>query len=513
MKLTKDDIRAAAEADLAYFITLVAPEQVLGNCHRDVISWWTREDAKKYQLLLFPRDHGKSRLVAYRVAWELTKDPTLRVLYISATSNLAEKQLGFIKNIMTSTIYRRYWPDHIHSEEGKRSKWTNNEIALDHPLRAKENIRDPSVFTGGLTTSLTGLHCDIAVLDDVVVAENALTQEGRNKVMSQYSLLASIEGADAREWVVGTRYHQKDLYQSLMDTRNTVYDEETGEIVGEEQLYESFEKPVEDHGDGTGEFLWPRQQRKDGKWFGFDSRILSEKRGKYLDKGQFRAQYYNDPTDPDNVPVSRDKIQYYERKHLKVEDGRIWYKGERLNVFASIDFAFSLNQKADYSALVVVGIDSKNNIYVLDIDRFRTDRISEYFDHILDMVNKWNFRKMRAETTVAQMAIVRQLKDLVRENGISLSIEEYRPNKTQGRKEERIAAILEPRYDNLQMWHYKGGNIQYLEEELSMRNPPHDDVKDALATVVDMAVAPSRSSRQKRTNVVNFNSKFRGNAA
>ena len=38
---------------------------------------------------------------------------------------------------------------------------------LDHPLRKKENVRDPSIFTGGLTTSLTGLHCDIAVLDDV----------------------------------------------------------------------------------------------------------------------------------------------------------------------------------------------------------------------------------------------------------------------------------------------------------------------------------------------------------
>ena len=42
---------------------------------------------------------------------------------------------------------------------------------------------------------------------------------------------------------------------------------------------------------------------RDGKWFGFDLKILAKKRGQYLDKGQFRAQYYNDPSDPDNVPV------------------------------------------------------------------------------------------------------------------------------------------------------------------------------------------------------------------
>ena len=87
---------------------------------------------------------------------------------------------------------------------------------------------------------------------------------------------------------------------------------------------------------------------------------------------------------------------------------------------------------------------------------------------------------MRAEVTVAQMAIVKQLKEQVKTHGLSLAIEEYRPNKQQGNKEERISSILEPRYDNLQMWHYRGGNTQYLEDELSMRNPPHDDVKDAL---------------------------------
>ena len=504
-----EQIKLAAEADLVTFIKLVAPEQVLGQCHEDVCDWWTRPDAKSHQLLLFPRDHGKSRLVAYRVAWELTKNPTLRVLYISATANLAEKQLSFIKSILTSDTYYRYWPDHVHREEGKRSKWTNSEIALDHPDRKKEKIRDPSVFTGGLTTSLTGMHCDIAVLDDVVVYENAYSGEGRNKVKSQYSLLSSIEGADAKEWVVGTRYHPIDLYNDLLQMVEDLYDDE-GEKVGEENIYEVFQKPVEDRGDGTGEMLWPRMQRKDGKWFGFDIKVLAKKRGQYLDKGQFRAQYYNDPSDPDNVPVGSEKFQYYEQKHLKQENGFWFFRDKKLNVFAAVDFAFSLSKKADYTAIVVIGIDADNNVYILDIDRFRTDRISVYFDHIFHLVSKWSFRKMRAETTVAQVAIVKQLKELVKEHGLGLSIEEFRPNKNQGNKQERIASVLEPRYDNLSIWHYRGGNNQILEEELQSRNPPHDDVIDALASVIDMAVKPSRTVRRTSGNVVNFHQKFGG---
>jgi len=505
-----EQIRLAAESDLVTFIKLVSPEQVLGQCHEDVCNWWTRPDSKSHQLLLFPRDHGKSRLIAYRVAWELTKDPTLRVLYISATANLAEKQLGFIKGILTSEIYRRYWPDHVNADEGKRSRWTTSEIALDHPLRKKENVRDPSIFTGGLTTSLTGMHCDIAVLDDVVVYENAYTGEGRQKVKSQYSLLSSIEGANAKEWVVGTRYHPIDLYNDLMQMTEDQYDEE-GNKVGEDNIYEVFERAVEDMGDGTGEFLWPRQQRRDGKFFGFDRQILAKKRGQYLDKSQFRAQYYNDPSDPDNVPVGTDKFQYYERKHLKQDNGFWFYRDKKLNVFAAVDFAFSLSKKADYTAIVVVGIDADNNIYVLDIDRFKTDRISDYFDHIFHLVSKWSFRKIRAEVSVAQQAIVRQLKELIKQHGLSLSVDEFRPNKHQGNKEERISAILEPRYDNLQIWHYRGGNIQTLEEELMSRNPPHDDIKDALASAVDMAVKHARqTNRTKTQNIVWAGNRFRG---
>lgn len=510
MTVTQDQIREAAENDLVTFIKLVSPEQVLGQCHEDVCYWWTRPDAKSHQLLLYPRDHGKSRLIAYRVAWELTKDPTLRILYISATANLAEKQLGFIKGILTSETYRRYWPEHVNRDEGKRARWTTSEIMLDHPLRKKENVRDPSIFTGGLTTSLTGMHCDIAVLDDVVVYENAYTNEGREKVKSQYSLLSSIEGANAKEWIVGTRYHPADLYNDLMQMTEDQYDED-GNKVSEDNIYEVFERAVEDRGDGTGEFLWPQQQRRDGKYFGFNRQILAKKRGQYLDKSQFRAQYYNDPSDPDNVPVGREKFQYYERKHLTEENGFWFYKEKKLNVFAAVDFAFSLSKKADYTAIVVVGVDGDNNIYILEIDRFRTDRISDYFEHILDLSTKWSFRKMRAEVTVAQQAIVRQLKELIKQHGLAISIDEHRPNKHQGSKEERIAATLEPRYDNLQVWHYRGGNIQTLEEELMSRHPPHDDIKDALASAIDIAVKPAKAvNRSRKSNIVWANNRFRG---
>lgn len=507
----KEEIRLAAEASLVTFIKLVHPKTVLGSIHEEVCEWWEREDAATHQILLLPRDHQKSRLMAYRVAWYLTKFPWYRILYVSSTAELAEKQLKFIQDILTSDIYRRYWPEHVNIDIGKREKWNSSEISLDHPLRKAENVRDPSIFARGITSSITGLHCDIAVLDDLVVFENAYTEEGRKRVESLYSLLSSIEGTDAQEWIVGTPYHPKDLYSKLIEMEEDVYDE-NGEVVGSRSVYEVFSRPVEDRGDGTGTFIWPRQRRSDGRYFGFNTEILAKKRAQYLDKTQFRAQYYLDPNSAGDDGISYDRFQYYDRQLLTRVNGYWFYGGKRLNVYAAIDFAYTLGKRSDYTALVVIGIDGENNIYVLDIDRFKTERISDYYRSILNMQNKWDFRKLRAEVTAAQSVIVKDLKNnYIKPNGISLSIDEFKPTKIQGSKEERINAILQPRYENQQIWHFRGGNCQTLEEELVVAHPAHDDIKDALASAIDIAIAPSRQTTiQRQRSYVPINPRWGG---
>ena len=446
----------------------------------------------------------KSALIAYRVAWELTKDPTLRILFISSTSNLAIKQLKFIKDILTCDNYRIHWPEMVERDEAKREKWTEREISVDDPRRKAESIRDPSIFIAGLTSNIVGMHCDIAVLDDVVVASNAYTEDGREKVKEQYGYLSSVESVNAREWVVGTRYHPNDLYHDLIAMETHAFDER-GTVNKATPVFEVIEKQVESVGDGTGEFLWPKQQRRDGKWFGFDEEALAIKRSQYLNRSHFRAQYYNDPHDTANSPIPRDNFQYYDTAFLAQQNGRWFFKRERLNIVASIDFAYAEGKKADYSALVVVGVDGRNNYYVLDIDRFKAGLPSEYYKHIFNMYSKWGFPKIRCEVTAAQAVIVKDLKEnYIRKNGLSLAVEEYRPSRWQGSKEERIMATLEPRYANKQMWHYRTGNCQILEEELMSYNPPHDDVKDALASAIDFVTPPLDIFKLNKENTQTF---------
>jgi phage terminase large subunit-like protein len=509
-----EELRLACLTSFQTFVETVQPKRLLGFIHTDIMSWCTRQDALSHQLILLPRDHQKSAVLGgLRAAWEVVKNPAIRILYISATAPLAVKQLKFIKDILTSDNVRLLWPDLINKDEGRRELWTQREISVDHPKRREEYIRDPTIFTAGLTTNIVGLHCDIAIMDDIVTDDNAYTEEGREKVKDQYSLLSSIEGTGAKEWVVGTRYHPKDLYSELMNMEVEEFDE-YGNKTNSRPLFETREHAVESIGDGTGEFLWPRQQRSDGRWFGFDTQVLAIKRSQYLNKVHFRAQYYNDPHDATSAPIQRDCFQYYDPVFLSSRNGNWEFKGNRLNVFAAVDFAFSLSKKADYTAIAVVGCDTYGNYYILDLDRFRTDKISDYFKHILDLHTKWGFRKIRAEVTAGQQPIVKDLKDsYIRPLGLSLSIDEFRPSRFTGSKEERILAVLEPKYNNRQIWHYPGGNCQILEEELIFMNPSHDDCKDALASAIDLSVPPLNvygMGRETRLAEFNFHTRFGG---
>lgn len=484
----KQELIDRALSDLNFFIKLIHPDRILGTVHEELNNWCTRQDAKTHQLILLPRDHQKSSMAAYRAVWEITKNPAIRILYISATSKLAKQQLKLIKDILTCKNYNFFFPEMVHDDDMKREKWTETEISVDHPTRKKEYVRDPTVFTAGLTTTITGLHCDIIIQDDVVIEDNAYNAEGREKARTQASYLSSIAGTDGRLWAYGTRYHPKDLYHDYLNQVVTIYNEDDGSVRDSYNLFEVFERQVEDRGDGTGNYLWPRQTTKNGKSFGFNQTILAQKKAQYFDNSKFRSQYYNDPSDSDSAPIKVEHFQYYNKDKVEYKNGSWTYRGNRLNVFAAIDFAYSTGVRSDYTAIVVVGVDPHKNYYILDIERFKTDNIKVYFDKLLQLHQKWSFRKLRAEVTAAQSIIVKDLKEnYIKKYDLGISIDESRPTK---RKEERIDAALTPRYQNLQIYHYKGGNCSLLEEELIQSKPAHDDIKDCLSSVLEICVAP-----------------------
>lgn len=506
-------VRETALNDLFFFAKLVNPGYMYGDVHKEIFKWLESyalfgrgEELTSNKLIMLPRAHLKSHMVATWASWVITKHPEVTILYVSATSTLAETQLYAIKNILGSTVYQRYFPEYINPQEGLREKWSSTAISIDHMKRKTEGIRDATISTAGLTTNTTGWHADIIIADDLVVPENAYTEDGRESVSKKASQFTSIRNAGGFTLACGTRYHPADIYAVWKEQEYDVFDDE-GELLDRKPVWEIKEYAVEN----DGVFIWPRAVRADSKAFGFNQQVLARIKAEYSDRIQFYAQYYNNPNDPGSNRINRDRFQYYDKKFITQKEGYWYFKNKRLNVYAAIDFAFSLHKKADFTSICVVGIDDEGYIYVLDIDRFKSDKISEYFEHIALLHSKWEFKKLRAEVTVAQSVIVRDLKDKLREQGLRLSIEDYRPTRNEGTKEERIASILEHRYENSTIWHFKGGYIDVLEEELVLARPPHDDVKDSLASAIEICVKPIRSrERDSFSNIIPINNRFGG---
>ncbi len=487
-------IREQALVDLEFFAHLVNPGYMYGEVHREIFRWLQDynlfgfgESLTSNKLIMLPRGHLKSHMVATWAAWMITRHPEVTILYVSATAELAETQLFAIKNILGGTVFNRYFPEYVNPTEGKREKWSSNKISVDHLKRKQEGIRDATIATAGLTTNTTGWHADVIIADDLVVPSNAYTEDGREQVAKMSSQFTSIRNAGGFTLACGTRYHPSDVYSIWKNQMYEVFDVNDAKM-DELPVWEIKEYAVE----LDGIFLWPRVIREDQKAFGFDKRTLARIKAEYIDKVQFYAQYYNDPNDPTTERISRTKFQYYNSRNLRKDGGRWFINGRKLNVFAAIDFAFSLSRRADWTAIVVIGIDSDKNIYILDIDRFQSDKIYEYFQHIKNLHLKWKFNKLRAEVTVAQKAVVNSIKDFLSKDGQTLAVEEYRPSRNEGNKEERIAAALEVPYEDMKIWHFEGGWTSVLEDELVMSRPPHDDIKDALASAVNIATPPAR---------------------
>ena len=370
------EIRDAAESDLWFFANLVHPERLYGEVHKEVFRFLQNNDFPN-ALLLLARAHMKSHCVAVWCEWHLTKVPETTILYVSATTTLAEAQLYAIKNTLTSDVYQFYWPEMIHPDEGKREKWSNGAICVDHPQRKKEGVRDMTLVASGITTNTTGLHADVIVADDVVVPDNAYTEEGRRKVAAAMSQMASILNTGGMVKAVGTRYHPNDQYSLWMDQVVPTYDE-NGDYSGQESIWNIMEKPVE----VNNVFVWPRGVREDGKAFGFNTKELNRISAMYTDRTQFHAQYYNDPNDPESNRINEDRFQYYDPKYLMQEGGDWFFKDEKLSLYAAMDFAYSMNKTSDYSAIAVIGITRDSNIYVLALDRFKTDKIQKYYNRL-----------------------------------------------------------------------------------------------------------------------------------
>ena len=523
-------LRLHFEQDLFKFAKYVNPHYAYGDVHENVFGWLSEnigedtllQDLARClnKLLLLPRGHLKSHCIAVFVTWVITKFPWLSVIYVSANDELTKAQVYAIQNMLTSKEYQRLWPEMVNPQMHERDKWSQWAISVDHPERKKRRIRDFTLVARTIKGTATGLHCDLLVLDDVVTDQNAYTQAGRKEVRKGVAAFTGIKNPNALTIACGTRYHPDDVYHDFEDGTVPVIDDE-GHFTGTEvALWEILDAVVEDAGDGTGNFLWPRTQDPTTKaWFGFDIRVWAQKRAEYLSLGQgaqFWAQYYNRTNDPSQDRVDGNYFIYFDQSLLSERFGRWYYDGKVLNIFGGVDLAFSDDTgKNDWSAIAVIGVDWEGFIYILHLDQYKTTNSEVHFTKLINLHDRYHLKKVKIETNNAGKLIDQQIRTMLRTKGRTMNLMSVAKTRHDGSKLERYAMTLEPRYEQGVIYHCRGGFTPDYEEQVRQVRPVHDDLKDAVTDAIDILELPARGTSvsvgaMAGNNVVQANNRFGG---
>ena len=286
-------------------------------------------------IVTMPPRHGKSELVSKRfIAWMLGRDPYLQIMFATYNEDFAGDFGVEVREIMQSQQFSQMFPG----------------VGFRKGGAAKDRIQTSEggmcVFKGR-GGSLTGRGADRLIIDDILKdAEEADSPTTREKCWQWFTKVAMtrLMTVGAAVVIVITRWHEDDIVGRLTDPTNPCYRE------SEAKKWKVINLPffAEDNdamGRIKGEVLWPER---------FDEEFGSAQRT--LNPRGFSALYQQRPTPEDGDFFKRDWMKFYKHKELPKD----------LRIYASSDHAVGTKQTNDATVMIIVGVDSNDDIYILD---------------------------------------------------------------------------------------------------------------------------------------------------
>ena len=193
------------------FETVSGGNVFLSNWHIDAMTYAGQRviDGKLKRLIVtVPPRHLKSIIFSVALpAFLLGHDPTQRIICVSYSNDLATKHANDFRAVLSSSWYRRIFPD----AKISREKDTQNET-----LTTSRGYRLATSLGG----TLTGRGADLIVMDDPQKPEEALSEASRNHAAQWFdtTLLSRLDSkADGAVILVMQRLHEDDLAGRLLE--------------------------------------------------------------------------------------------------------------------------------------------------------------------------------------------------------------------------------------------------------------------------------------------------------
>lgn len=326
-----------------------------GLCNRvDMIHPWLYDRARELEaepdgyLDLWARGHGKSSWGTFAgVIQEVFCDPEIRVGIFGNTKDISRPFLSQIKEEFDSNeLLHEIYHDVLWENTKDAPSWA---VDKGITVKRKGNPKEATIEAHGLIDAMpTGRHFPLLVYDDIITEKNVTNPDQIRKATERVELSDNLGVGDGtRKWYFGTRYHFGDSYGHLIEHG-----------IVEPRLHPATE-------DGT----------LDGKPVLLSQEAWDEK--KRSQRSQIAAQMLQNP-------IAGQENTFY-TKWLRP----YWVRPIMMNVYITVDPSKGRTKSSDRTAIVVTGIDTLGNKYLLDGYCHRMP-MSDRWKRIRELHEKWS---------------------------------------------------------------------------------------------------------------------------
>ena len=413
---------------------------------------------------LWSRYHYKSTIITLAgTVQEILKNPDITIGILSYNKQIAHKFVDQIRRALEMPELYTLFPD-ILFPKPPRLNWSTRDGLI---VQRKSNPKEPTVSGSGLVDGQPiGAHYALRIYDDVVVESSVTNPEQIRKTTKAWELSQALGTSDGgRAWYVGTRYHPNDTYAdilkrgSLKERRRLCMDADGRPTMMSEKTL--------------------KEKQRDMGAFTFSAQMLQNPIAEGV--RTFRDEWLVDCVY--TTPPPRDAM----------------------NVYILVDGANSKRKSADRTTMLVIGLNSDRNYYLLDGEYGRMN-LAERTDALFRLHRKWNPQGVFWEQQGA-MSDVAHVEDVMNNR------ENYRfviTRITRGPKDNKVRRITNlqapfaqrrfwiPQYNKiLRSYTDENGEVtvhdivrEFVEEEYqTFPNAPHDDCLDTMADILDEQVA------------------------
>ncbi len=344
-------------------------------------------------VIILPVGIGKTISCAGLALWMLARNSRLRGAICSATAAQAKKPLNSLRALIDGSDDLRLIAPHLVRSRKTGDPWSDDKFTVDRPL----GIRDPSMVAFGIDSeTVQGSRLELAIIDDLLNAENTRTPEARDnthrKFFGQIANRVEYRNKASRLWILNTTWHPEDYVNRLsevsrwptlrMSVRGDVW------VSGADPAWDCDELLVVSQDPRPGGKTHcrlaanePDPKNEKPLWAErYDNKTIEELRQTFMHSPGDFARFYESSAEDDSGALC--KREFIVRcKRLAQKDGihelRESYPVGDWLTFTGLDPAITADKKGNASAFFTFGVRPKDQACViLDIDIGHFDAVT-----------------------------------------------------------------------------------------------------------------------------------------